>query len=55
VRLEPGMTRNNDGRAFPLIPDLRALLERRQALTRRCEHAQTRIIVHAFHRYGKPI
>src|SRR6266571_2072843 len=55
VRLEPGTTKNNDGRAFPLIPELRALLERRQALTRRCERAQARIIAHVFHRYGRPI
>jgi integrase len=55
VRLEPGTTKNNEGRAFPLIPELRALLERRQAITRRCERAQGRIIVHVFHRYGKPI
>ena len=55
VRLEPGTTKNNEGRAFPLIPELRALLERRQAITRRCERAQARIIAHAFHRYGKPI
>jgi len=34
---------------------LRALLERRQAITRRCERAQGRIIAHVFHRYGTPI
>src|SRR5262245_63503227 len=55
VRLEPGTTKNAEGRAFPLIPELRALLERRQALTRRCERAQGRIIAHVFHRYGRPI
>jgi integrase len=55
VRLEPGTTKNNEGRAFPLIPELRVLLERRQAITRRCERAQARIIAHVFHRYGKPI
>jgi integrase len=55
VRLEPGTTKNNDGRAFPLIPELRALLERRQAITRRCERAQARIIAYVFHRYGRPI
>jgi integrase len=55
VRLEPGTTKNNEGRAFPLIPELRALLERRQAITRRCERAQARIIAHVFHRYGRPI
>lgn len=55
VRLEPGTTKNNEGRSFPLIPELRALLERRQAITRRCERAQGRIIAHVFHRYGRPI
>ena len=38
-----------------MIPELRAILERRQAITRRCERAQARIIAHVFHRYGKPI
>src|SRR5438093_6281098 len=55
VRLEPGTTKNNEGRAFPLIPELRSLLERRQAITRRCERAQARIITHVFHRRGGPI
>ena len=55
VRLEPGTTKNNEGRAFPLIPELCALLERRQAITWRCERAQARIIAHVFHRYGRPI
>jgi integrase len=55
VRLEPGTTKNMEGRAFPLIPELRALLEHRQAITRRCERAQGRIIAHVFHRSGTPI
>lgn len=55
VRLEPGTTKNMEGRAFPLIPEVRAILERRQTITRRCERAQGRIIAHVFHRYGKPI
>lgn len=48
VRLEPGTTKNSEGRAFPLIPELRALLERRQGITRRYERAQGRIIVMCF-------
>jgi integrase len=55
VRLEPGTAKNNEGRAFPLIPELRALVERRLAITRRCERAQGRIIAHVFHRSGNPI
>jgi integrase len=55
VRLEPGTTKNNEGRNFPLIPELRRLLERRQEHTRRCERAQGRIIPEVFHRYGRTI
>jgi integrase len=55
VRLEPGTAKNSESRAFPLIPELRALLERRQTITRRCERAQGRIIAHVFHRHRTPI
>ena len=55
MRLEPGTTKNREGRAFPLIPELRALLERRLEITRRCERAQGRIIPWVFHRSGRPI
>ena len=55
VRLEPGTTKNREGRAFPITPALRSVLERRQDLTRQCERAQTRIISLVFHRSGKPI
>ncbi len=55
VRLEPGTTKNREGRAFPLTPELRALLERRLDVTKRCERAQSRIIPFIFHRAGRPI
>ena len=55
LRLEPGMTKNGEGRAFQIAPALRALLERRQEYTRRCERAQTRIIPLVFHRKGQPV
>jgi len=55
VRLEPGTTKNREGRAFPITSALRAILERRQELTRRCERAQARIIPLVFHRSGRPI
>jgi integrase len=55
VRLEPGTTKNKEGRAFPITPALRAILERRQEITRRCERAQARIIPLVFHRSGQPI
>ena len=55
VRLEPGTTKNLEGRAFPITSALRVILERRQDLTRRCERAQARIIPLVFHRSGRPI
>src|SRR5215831_14354048 len=55
VRLEPGTTKNREGRSFPLTPALRVLLERRQELTRGCERGQARIIPLVFHRSGRRI
>jgi integrase len=55
VRLEPGTTKNREGRSFPITPAVRSLLERRPDLTRQCERAQTRIIPFVFHRSGDPI
>lgn len=55
VRLEPGTTKNRGGRAFPLIPELGALLEHRHDVTRLCERAQGRFIPWVFHRNGRPI
>ena len=55
VRLEPGTTKNREGRVFPFTPALRALLEERLDHTRRCERAQGRIIPYVFHRKGEPI
>ena len=55
VRLEPGTTKNREGRPFPLMPALRTVLERRLEYTRRCERAQGRIIPWIFHRSGRPI
>jgi integrase len=34
LRLEPGETKNREGRMFPLLPTLRAVLERQRAHTR---------------------
>jgi integrase len=55
VRLEPGTTKNREGRAFPIIPALRAILERRMDYARRCERAQGRIIPWVFHRKGQRV
>jgi len=54
LRLEPGETKNGDGRMFPLMPRLRAVLEhqreRRDALKN-----EGKIVPYVFHRDGKPI
>src|SRR5262245_57592490 len=41
VRLEPGTTKTGEGRAFPITPALRAILERRLMPTRRPQPSQT--------------
>jgi integrase len=55
LRLEPGTTKNREGRAFPITAALRVILERRLDFTRRCERTQGRIIPWVFHRKGRPV
>ena len=54
LRLEPGETKNGEGRQFPLTPDLRAVLERQRDRTI-AEEKTGAIIPWMFHRSGKPI
>jgi len=55
LRLDPGETKNGDGRMFPLTPTLRAALERQLATTREYEKRTGRIVPWLFHRAGRPI
>jgi len=55
LRLEPGETKNREGRQFPLTPALRAVLERQRERTRAVEQATGTIIPWIFHRSGTPI
>ncbi len=57
VRLEPGTTKNAEGREFPfsVLPPLRELLERQRDRTRAAERRTGQIIAPVFHREGKPI
>jgi len=55
IRLEPGETKNREGRMFPLTPTLRVALERQRAYTRAIEHATGQVIPWVFHRDGQPI
>jgi integrase len=55
VRLEPGMTKNGEGREFAVTPELRATLEAQKATTDALQKRTGRIIPHVFHRRGKPV
>jgi integrase len=57
IRLEPGTTKNQEGREFPfrVLPPLVELLEERRELTRALERERGEIIPHVFHRDGNPV
>jgi len=55
LRLEPGETKNGEGRQFPLTPELQAVLDRQHERTRAQERVAGRIIPWVFHRGGEPI
>lgn len=55
VRLEPGTTKNREGRSFPLTVALRALLEVQRTVTEDAQRARGSIVPHVFHRNGKRI
>jgi len=55
LRLDPGETKNNEGRMFPLTPRLREVLEKQIAKTEALQKAKGEVIPWLFHRHGKPI
>ena len=58
VRLEPGTTKNREGRIFPFgdaLPELRDVLEEQWRRTKAVEQANGVIIARVFHRNGKRI
>ena len=55
VRLDPGTTKNGEGRVFPMTAELWALLDAQRAYTQAVQQEQGAIIPHVFHRKGKPI
>ncbi len=57
VRLEPGSTKNREGREFPVValPELQALLSEQRERTRKLERETGAIIQHVFHRRGDAI
>jgi integrase len=55
LRLEPGETKNEEGRNFPLTPELREILAAQLRHTAEVERATGRIIPWLFHPNGAPI
>ncbi|HEV3112144.1 MAG TPA: site-specific integrase [Candidatus Binataceae bacterium] len=55
LRLDPGETKNGEGRNFPLIPELRAILEAQLEKTRDFERTAGVIVPWLFHHDGKAI
>jgi integrase len=57
VRLEPGTTKNLDGRTFPMTPELRATLEAQRAATETLQRMTGSIIPWVFHwtKRGRPL
>ena len=57
IRLEPGTTKNDDGRMFPFgnYPDLEAVLSRQREYTEVFQQATAQIIPWVFHRRGKQV
>ena len=55
LRLDPGESKNSEGRMFPLTPELRTVLSQQLDKTRQLEKATERLIPWVFHRNGKPI
>lgn len=56
VRLDPGATKNDEGRTFPfgqVLPTLRDVLEHQRALTEQLERETGQIIPWVFHRRGR--
>ena len=55
VFLDPGTTKNDDGRQFPLTQELRELLKRQKDHTLRFQRERGKVIPSVFHRQGRPI
>ena len=54
LRLDPGTTKNGDGRVFPMTRDLRAVLLEQRAKTEDLQRELGIVIPYVFHNHGKP-
>ena len=55
IRLDPGRTKNGEGRTFPMARELRELLEQQRAITEDLQRHLKIVCRHVFHRSGRPI
>jgi integrase len=57
VRLDPGTTKNTDGRTFPVsaLPELATMLQTQREATQALERRRGMVIPWVFHRDGQPI
>ena len=55
VRLDPGKTKNGEGRTFPMTRDLREVLEEQKAITENVRRQFKVVCPRVFHRSGRPI
>ncbi len=55
VRLDPGKTKNGEGRTFPITRDLREVLEQQKAITENLQRQFKVVCPRVFHRSGRPI
>ena len=55
VRLDPGTTKNGEGRMFVMTPELRECLLAQRAITEKYQREHDKIVSHVFHRASQPI
>jgi integrase len=55
VRLDPGKTKNGEGRTFPMTRELREMLEQQRAITENLQRQLKIVCPRVFHRAGRPI
>jgi integrase len=55
VRLDPGKTKNGEGRTFPMTRELREVLEEQRAITENLQRQLKVVCPRVFHRSGRPI
>ena len=55
VRLDPGRTKNGEGRTFPITRELREVLEQQRTITDNVQRQLKIVCPRVFHRAGRPI